>query len=358
MLGIYIHIPYCRTVCPYCDFVRKGISGKVPESYMQALCSEITAFEGGDEAGSVFIGGGTPSLIDTDHLEALLETLRARFQLGDAEITLEANPDDVSAEGLRRWRGMGINRISLGVQSFDDRVLQWLGRRHDARKAIEACEAVSAAFSNWNLDLIFGAKPSDAWRATLDQCLALSPPHVAAYGLTYEAGTPFETRAPDALDEDEVLSLFRETEAALSAYEHYEISNFAKAGLESRHNLIYWHNEAYAGFGTAAYSFIKGVRARNLIDTQDYVKRPGEKVESLSLSPHEVRIETLIQHFRLQAGLNKASYTRRFRRSLDADFGEVLGTLIKRGLLVEDEFSIRPTEKGFYLNNEIGLALV
>jgi len=364
MIGIYVHIPYCRTLCPYCDFVRQPIPGAVPQAYIEALCREIETFKGPQQASSVFIGGGTPSLLTRSSLGGLLDALHGRFALGGAEITLEANPDDVSEAGAASWRGLGINRVSLGVQSFDDSTLRYLGRRHDAATALRACRIVATAFENWNMDLIFGARGaanaavSADWQATLEGAVSLAPPHVAVYGLTYESGTPFEQRAEEAVDEDTALSLYQLAEAMLDAYGHYEISNYARRGFACRHNLIYWHNEAYAGFGTGAYSYLEGVRSRNAAQTAAYLATAGTKAESQRLTDREIRIETLIQHFRLKAGLSKAYYRTRFGSTVREDFGVVLDGLLERSLLAEEVTHIRPTAEGFYLNNEIGLALV
>lgn len=357
-IGIYVHIPFCRTRCPYCDFVSQATPGNVPDAYVSGLCREISAFEGPREATSVFLGGGTPSLLAPKSLETILAVIRKQFRLVDAEITIEANPDDVTGDLVRQWRDLGLNRVSLGIQSFDDRVLSYLSRRHDAAAARRACKIVAARFENWNMDLIFGARPSACWTETLAECVRFAPPHVAAYGLTYETGTPFEHRRQDALDDDAALALYQEAEQALAAYAHYEISNYAKPAFECRHNLIYWHNEEYAGFGTAAYSFLDGVRARNLERTADYLERPGEKAETLRLTDREIRVETVIQHLRLQNGLLKADYARRFGVPPRQDFAVALDTLLARDLIEEDDLSIRPTRQGFYLNNEIGLALV
>ena len=358
MLGIYLHIPYCKTLCPYCDFVKERSRTQVPDTFVEAVCREIDAFEGPRDAGSIFFGGGTPSLLTADGLAQVLAALHERFDLAGAEITLEANPDDVTPELIQMWKDTGINRVSLGVQSFEERVLRYLGRRHNADGARRACGLVGEAFDTWSLDLIFGAPPVEAWRATLEEAVAIGPPHISAYNLTYEVGTPFEKRADQAIPDDIALRMFRKAEEVLSDYDHYEISNYARPGHQSRHNLIYWHNEDYAGFGTGAYSYIDGVRARNAVTTDDYLRNPGEKVESEAIDPTDTRLETLIQHFRLRAGLEKAYYATRFGCGVMEDFGEALSVLLDRGLLAEDECRIWPTAEGYYLNNEIGLALI
>lgn len=358
MIGIYIHIPYCRTLCPYCDFVKVRTRTTVPEDFTDTLCREIDAYDGPTDAMSVFFGGGTPSLVPPESLERIFQSLHRKFNFREPEITLEANPDDVMEELVQAWRTLGINRVSLGVQSFDDRVLRYLGRRHDAASAYAACDTVAQHFDSWNLDLIFGAKPVGAWEATLEKAIQLLPPHIAAYGLTYEPGTPFEKRMDDAVDPDTSLELYKALEQALAGYEHYEISNFAQPGKTSRHNLVYWHNGEYAGFGTGAYSYLNGVRARNHSDLSQYMNSPGLKEESLTLSAREIRDETVIQYMRLRSGLAKADYELRFGNVIEEDYGAALLALQERGLIQCSDSHIIPTEAGFYLNNEIGLAVL
>ncbi|MBI2433463.1 MAG: hypothetical protein HYV26_11385, partial [Candidatus Hydrogenedentes bacterium] len=249
-------------------------------------------------------------------------------------------------------------RISLGVQSFHEATLRYLGRRHDAAGALRACETIASRFDNWNLDLIFGAPPIEHWPDTLARTVALRPPHVATYGLTYETGTPFERRRDQAVDDETWLRLYQQAEEALGDYDHYEISNLARPGFQSRHNLIYWHNEEYAGFGTGAYSFLGGVRARNHATIDAYLAAPGEKEECLGLTEREIMLETIIQHLRLRDGLDKHYYTARFGTAPEVDFALPLRLLAGRGLIEDTATVIRPTREGFTLNNEIGTALL
>ncbi|MDZ4857593.1 MAG: radical SAM family heme chaperone HemW [Candidatus Hydrogenedentes bacterium] len=359
MIGVYIHIPYCRTICPYCDFVKRPTKGAAPAEFIAALTREISAYKGARDADAIFFGGGTPSLIDPASLATILSVVRRSFAVhAEAELTLEANPDDITSELLDAWIDLGVNRVSLGVQSFNDAALQYLGRRHDANAARKACELVAARFENWNVDLMFGVPPNDAWRDSLAECKRMGSPHVSAYGLTYEAGTPFGKRSNEAIDEDTYLAQYNDALELLTGIERYEVSNYARRGFECLHNLHYWRNEEYAGFGPGAYSFLDGVRARNHAKLEDYLETPGGKMESLALSGDEVRIETIIQHLRLRDGLSRQTYFQRFQRHLDDEFGEPLRMLRERGLVVDDGVVIRPSEQGFELNNEIGLALV
>jgi len=356
--GIYLHIPFCRTRCPYCDFVSNAISGPVPDAFVEAVCREINEFAGPEMANTVFMGGGTPSLLGPGMLERILAAVCSRFVLDGPEITIEANPDDVTPELVDAWLSMGVNRISLGVQSFDERVLRYLGRRHDADGARRASVAVSERCANWGMDLIFGAPPIDAWEATLDACLSYAPKHVSTYGLTYEPETPFGARRGEGIDDETWLELYRRAEARLAAYDHYEISNYALPGYACRHNLIYWRNLEYAGFGPAAYSFLGGVRSRNRVPLDEYLAAPGAKSETVHLADREIRVETVIQHLRLRVGLSRKSYFDRFGCDVREDFGAALDRLIGRGLVEEDAATFRPTRSGCELNNEMGLALV
>lgn len=359
MIGVYVHIPFCRTLCPYCDFVKRPLdAGTVPGEFIDALCAEIERFDGPHTADSVFIGGGTPSLVTPNDLRRVLETIGARVGLVNAEITIEANPDDVTTGLVSDWKSTGINRVSLGVQSFNDEVLQYLGRRHGVEGARSACAAVATQFENWSLDLIFGARPIDAWTATLDECARIAPPHFSAYGLTFEPNTPFGLRTNEAMDDETFLKLCSDIRKRLPEYRRYEISNYAKPGFECRHNLHYWHNEEYAGFGPGAYSYLNGTRARNDSNLDRYLADPGVKRESLALSETEQRVETIIQYMRLDTGLPMADYIARFGAPPEAHFGHQIEDLIDRGLVVANRETIRPTPKGFELNNEIGLALV
>ena len=358
--GIYLHVPFCKTLCPYCDFVKVRERGPAPDSFIDALVREIETFDAGSQRfGSVFYGGGTPSRLSPAQLQRVNQSLRACLNLAPgAEWSLEANPDDITPELLDGFLEAGINRVSLGVQSFDNRVLKFLGRRHDAASARRACDEVAAHFDNWSLDLMFGAPPIEAWPDTLAEAVALNPPHLSAYGLTYEAGTPFERRAKDATPDDVMLSLYQALETAVAGYDHYEISNFAKPGCRARHNLVYWHNLPYAGFGTGAYAYWNGVRARNHVSLESYLAEPGAKEESTVITPHEERVETVIQHMRLRDGLPLERYRARFDSGVTEDFGDALRQLEARGLVTLDAGHLRPTREGFYLNNEIGLALV
>ena len=357
-IGVYIHVPYCRVACPYCDFVKKRIDGGAPDAFAEAVAQEIHAYDGPRVVGSVFLGGGTPSLLSTQSLEKIVDAVREGFELVEPEISIEVNPDDVTEALLGCWNRLGFNRISLGVQSFDDEVLRYLGRCHDAETARRACAMVAERFANWGMDLIFGARPVEAWAGSLRECLEFDPPHVSTYGLTFEERTPFWKRRHEAVDSDLSLELYRQAIRRLEGYDHYEVSNFAKAGFASRHNLIYWCNGEYAGFGPGAYSFFDGVRSRNSVQINRYLTHPGKRMEEMHLTPREIQVETLLQHFRTRRGLPRAAYSERFGCDPEQDFGAALSGLLERGLIEDDGTALRPTRVGYELNDEIGLALV
>lgn len=359
-IGIYIHIPYCRVLCPYCDFVKKRCAGDVPDEFVSALCTEFQYYEGPKNVSSIFFGGGTPSLLSAVGMEHIFNHLGQCFNLYESEVTIEVNPDDVTKEQLAVWKGVGVNRLSLGVQSFDDRVLKFLGRNHESTKAHQACALIAQEYDNWSLDLIFGVKPADTWETSVRTALDYAPQHISAYGLTYEENTPFWQQRHQALDDDVALEQYRQTHDWLEAYNHYEVSNFALPGFESSHNQVYWRNEQYAGFGPGAVSYLDDVRITNPRSIHGYLKSPGADRVEEKVSEADIKLETLIQHFRMQGGINESYYHGRFGCRLEDDFGPALSALVARGLIEHSEADrcYHPTLQGFELNNEIGLALI
>ncbi|HSA57025.1 MAG TPA: radical SAM family heme chaperone HemW [Gemmatimonadaceae bacterium] len=273
---LYVHVPFCARRCSYCDFAI-AVRRVVPvEAYLRALHAEIeTRFSGREreEVETIYLGGGTPSRLGAEGVERLLALL-ARYwrRAAGAEITLEANPEDVDDAAARAWRAAGVTRVSLGVQSFDDRVLAWMHRSHDARRAVDAARTLTGAgFDDWSVDLIF-ALPAELgrdWARDLEQALALAPPHVSAYGLTVEARTPLARWHDRGLvcgaGEETWEAEFRAAHETLSAagYEHYEVSSHARPGHRARHNAAYWARVPYIGLGPGAHGFDGQVRRWN-----------------------------------------------------------------------------------------------
>ncbi|MSQ40940.1 MAG: radical SAM family heme chaperone HemW [Dehalococcoidia bacterium] len=285
-LSLYVHIPFCETKCPYCDFnTYAGLETLIP-SYLQALQHEITfwgAALGHPQVHTIFLGGGTPSLLALPQLAALMQTIHTAFAVTpDNETTLEANPSDLTLEKLQGYPALGVNRLSIGVQSLDDPLLTILGRRHNALEAVEAYQrARQAGLHNVNLDFIYGISHQslDTWKATVDRTVALAPEHLSLYALTLESNTPMEVWVRQGVmpEPDPDLAadmyLYAEERLAQAGYEHYEISNWAKPGRESRHNLTYWRNLPYLGVGPGAHSSLHGHRFSVLRSPPEYIRR-------------------------------------------------------------------------------------
>jgi putative oxygen-independent coproporphyrinogen III oxidase len=325
-IGIYVHWPYCARICPYCDFnvVRDRGRGEAQVALFHAIVADLTAqaeLLGSRRLGSIFFGGGTPSLMEPDWAGEIVAAARGLFQpAADLEVTLEANPTDAEAERFAAFAGAGVNRLSLGVQSLDDAALAFLGRNHDAAAARRAAEVARRAFPRLSIDLIYAlpGQTPDAWRAALSAALELGPEHVSAYQLTLEPGTAFDRAvqrgrwAPP--EEDIAGALYETTEAVLSAagFEAYEVSNHARgAAARSRHNLIYWRGGDYLGVGPGAHGRIttEGGRWSTLTPSRiaDYVARVEAAgcgvAERIRLTPSEAALERLLMGLRTDEGV-------------------------------------------------------
>jgi oxygen-independent coproporphyrinogen III oxidase len=367
-LGVYIHIPFCRRKCLYCDFPSVAGRESLIEDYTTALCREI-AGKGGIlsayRVDTVYFGGGTPSLLSLQQLEQIFAGLQryGRLEAG-AEVTLEANPGTLDRGKLDGLRSVGVNRLSIGEQSFDDEVLAAAGRIHDAAEAVRTVEdAAAGGFDNISIDLMFGLPGLSAggFRAGLEQAADLPARHISAYGLKLEEGTPFyrahEAGKLELPDEDEEAAMYD-----LAAYflpEHgfhrYEISNYAKEGAQCRHNLKYWRFDDYLGLGCAAHSFIRGERSANTADVAGYIAAVGQGRE-----PQECRetpeIEVAMAEYaflalRTAQGLSYKDFVDHFGMSFCARYGRELEKLSRQGLLVGDADGVRLTATGMKYGN-------
>ena len=333
--SLYVHIPYCQAKCPYCDF-NSYAAERWPEArYVEALCAELhhyaqrTPWTGG-EIGTVFFGGGTPSLFAPPSIERILATAASLWRVrSDAEITLEANPGTVSADSLRGFRAAGINRLSFGVQSFQPHHLRVLGRIHSAGDAIAAVGwAREAGFDNLNVDLIF-ALPHQTlgeWESDLARAVGLHPDHISAYNLTYEEGTPFHTLRRRGvlrqLSEEIEVAMFSQTQQILggAGFEQYEISNYALPGRACRHNLNYWQSGEYLGIGAGAHSYAGtpecGSRWSNEKIPNRYIDATGKlghaRVGSETLDARQARGEFVFLGLRCRAGFSATAFRARF----------------------------------------------
>jgi len=320
MAGIYFHIPFCRKACHYCNFHFSTLL-KYRDTVLHAMHTELearTGFMDIHEVETIYFGGGTPSVLPLTALESLMNHVHRLFRVDTgAEITLEANPDDLSPEYLKGLRQAGINRISLGIQSFDDAVLRWMNRSHDSRQAIRAIELCrTAGFENLNADLIYGipGTGSQYWKEQLEQMFALGPPHLSVYALTVEEGTvlghrvakQLETEAPEEQVAAEYHLLCRV--AASQGYVHYEISNLARKGFEARHNSAYWRQKPYLGIGPGAHSFNRNTRQWNITNNALYVKRIQSGAEWFGqekLTPQDQLNEYIMTGRRTLRGINR-----------------------------------------------------
>jgi oxygen-independent coproporphyrinogen-3 oxidase len=356
--GVYIHIPYCVSRCPYCDFNTYVGIEDTAHAYVDALLREARSWPA-REAGSIFLGGGTPSLLDPPLMRRLLAGVREHFPLTEgAEITMEANPETVDDARLERFRTAGINRVSFGAQSFAPHVLQTLGRAHDGARTVDAIAAARrAGFDNVNLDLIYGTPGESVadWRRSLDGAIALEPEHISAYSLTVEPGTAFGVAVADgsmaAPDEDDQAAKYEIALDTLAGagYEHYEISNWARPGRASRHNLVYWTQGDYAGLGAGAHSHEAGGRWWNVKLPRAYIDRaPDARAGGESLDARTRYAERIELVLRLVAGVPLAE--------LDAD-AETLDRLRHDGLAELDDESLVLTRRGLLLQSEVSTRL-
>jgi oxygen-independent coproporphyrinogen-3 oxidase len=282
MAGIYIHIPFCKTRCVYCDFFSSTESSLI-NPLIDAECKELELFtkDFTEPIETIYFGGGTPSFIDPNQLEKLLNTIHKNYNCSQPEITLEVNPDDISIEKLKQYLSLGINRISIGIQSFDDNVLKFLSRRHSAKQAIDAVNnTFNAGFKNISIDLIYGIPDLSlkTWTETLRTALRLPVQHISAYHLSVEENTPLhkllQNNQIKLLPEDKSIKQYELLCQLLqdNTFQHYEISNFAKPGFRSKHNSSYWKGVKYLGIGPSAHSYIKYVRRWNVSSLESYIK--------------------------------------------------------------------------------------
>jgi len=367
--GLYVHVPFCQKKCAYCDFFSITDLSMVP-AWLSALEQEARRYQNSfDRFDTLYLGGGTPSLLDAGQLAQVLETLRRHFSFSpDTEVTLEANPDDLTPEKITLYKDLGVNRLSLGVQSFNDRELAFLGRRHNARQTVQALKAARAAgFANLTLDLIYGlpGQSLDDWTKTLDQALSFHPEHLSCYQLTYETGTPLGRRkalgkvAPATEEEERELFLLTSRYLEERGYRHYEISNFARqgeAGSEpcySRHNRKYWRHVPYLGLGPGAHSFLDGVRWWNASSVKQYCQDLEQGRSPVAdrevLSREQLRLEALYLGLRTRDGV-----------SLDAlrqtpGWERIFEELQETGLIKVNQDRAAPTRQGFLLADRLAL---
>ncbi|MFQ6058653.1 MAG: radical SAM family heme chaperone HemW [Anaerolineae bacterium] len=370
-VSLYIHIPFCRAKCAYCDFNSYAGLEHLFDGYVQALVREMELLGqalGGFEIETIYLGGGTPTVLSLARLGDIMAACRRSFSVADdAEISSEANPGTVDGAYLAGLRGLGVNRLSLGVQSFDDGLLRLLGRIHTSAQAAETYRlAREAGFANINLDLIYGLPTQSLaqWRETLEHALALEPDHLSLYALALEEGTPLHAQVARGElpqpDPDLAADMYLLAQEMLGAagYRHYEISNWARPGYECRHNLTYWRNGPYLGFGAGAHSWFGRRRYHNVLSPQEYIQRlchgAGPIAESEEIGEALEMAETMIMGLRLiEEGVSFEGFARRFGRRLESLYKKELEELRELGLIEVTEERVRLTGRGRLLGNEV-----
>ena len=365
-LGLYIHIPLCLRKCAYCNFV--SYPGRLDDidRYIDALIGEARLYEELLQSriiDSVFIGGGTPSLLSSAQTEKLIAPLQSISAWENAEITMEANPETLNEEKLSAYSELGINRLSIGLQTHENAILNDIGRGHSWETFLHAYDLASHHFSNINVDIMFGlpGQTVKSFAETLKRLIELSPTHLSAYALKLETDTPLAKRYEGA-DEDIDREMYHLAVDMLNqaGYTHYETSNFAKPGYECRHNLKYWTCEEYLGLGIAAYSYLKeggGRRFGNTSAFDDYFRyisaRKHPTCEDDWLTQNDQIIEYIMLRLRLNNGIDFDDYRRRFSGDLINDFADAVEFAQNAGLIIADDKGIRPTLKGFDLQNAL-----
>ncbi len=370
--ALYLHIPFCEKRCLYCDFYTiAGVENRIPD-YISALKKEIALraaedFWRAQTFATIFFGGGTPSLLSPAQIGEILEQGLAHFNFApELEITLETNPGTVTAQRLAQYRRVGVNRISLGVQSFHAEELALLDRIHSPEEAAAAALSTrDAGFENFNLDFMFAlpGQKLERWQTTLERALELSPPHLSAYNLTVESGTPLDFAirqgklAPPAEEDERAFYGFTVDFLQAHGYRHYEVSNFARPGHEARHNLKYWDGSAYLGLGASAHSYDGRRRFWNAANLRKYLEclgdnRPAEEGEE-KLTRQQRMFEFVFLGLRQAQGIDLRKFAQKFRQSFDQAYNGVVGEMEKGGLLLRERNHLRLSREGLFLCDEI-----
>jgi len=371
--SLYIHIPFCRAKCSYCDFYSIAYQRELAQSYIEALCHQIEDCKGSFR--TIYIGGGTPSVLDIKLWQKLLSSL-ARVSKGVEEFSLEANPESLDETKLKLWLDNGVNRISIGLQSLDDGKLKKLGRIHSAQEAVEKLQqAKVAGFKNISIDLIFGlwGQSLESWKQELETVVGLGVEHISLYALSYEKNTDLFKRLKEGefepLADQLVAQMYEFSIKYLSraGFLQYEISNFSKKGYECKHNLNYWDNNSYQSFGSGAVSYIEGVRKKNIVDVVGYVEKVsrGENpvASAEELSPEKRARETAAIKIRTKAGIDFDW----FQAKTGFDFLSLEKTALKelkaQGLIVQQKKrgklkAISLTGKGFLFSDSVSAAFL
>lgn len=361
----YVHIPFCTQICYYCDFSKVFIKNQPVDDYLRALIQEFRSYEI-KSLKTLYIGGGTPTAITASQLDYLLTELVRDLDLSKLEeFTIEANPGDLDQDKIQVLKKSAVNRISLGVQTFNDKHLKQIGRSHNEAQIYTTIDSLKAAgFHNISIDLIYAlpGQTLEQVKENVAKALALDIPHLSLYSLILEHHTVFMNKMrrgklnlpTEDLEAEMFEYIISEMEA--NGFEHYEISNFSKPGYYSQHNLMYWDNDEYYGCGVGASGYLNGVRYRNRVPIQHYLKAVSEGNARLTeevLTPDEMMEEELFLGLRKKSGVSVARFEEKFGLSFDQRYGHIVQELISKGLLVNDPKTVRMTKKGLFLGDSV-----
>lgn len=361
----YVHIPFCTQICYYCDFSKVFIKNQPVDDYLQALIREFESYDI-KQLRTLYIGGGTPTSITAQQLDYLLTNLTKRLDLSVLEeFTIEANPGDLTDDKIEVLKKSAVNRVSLGVQTFNDKQLKRIGRSHNEAQIYSTIDHLkTAGFDNISIDLIYAlpGQTMEDVKENVAKAIALDIPHLSLYSLILEHHTVFMNKMRrgklNLPQEDLEAEMFEYIIAELEAnsFEHYEISNFTKPGFESRHNLMYWDNAEYYGVGAGASGYLNGVRYRNRGPIQHYLKAVSEGNARLSeevLTKYEMMEEELFLGLRKKSGVSIAKFEEKFGVSFEEHYGQIVTELCQQGLLVSDDKVVRMTKKGLFLGDTV-----
>jgi oxygen-independent coproporphyrinogen-3 oxidase len=370
MAGIYLHIPFCRQACHYCNF-HFATSLHRKNDFIPALLKEMAVrkdYTGGEAIETIYFGGGTPSLLEAAEVERILQQVQTLFPVAEgAEITLEANPDDMTAERLAAWRKAGINRLSIGIQSFFEEDLRWMNRAHNAVQATDCIRMAQAeGFGNISIDLIYGGPtlPDQHWQENVERAIGLQIPHLSCYALTVEPRTPLDKmihqhKKADVSPDDQARQFLLLMDwTARAGYEHYEISNFAQPGKRSRHNSSYWQGKTYLGLGPSAHSFNGTSREWNVANNAKYIAGEGLAVAELEvLTPVQQLNEYIMISLRTMEGIDLGEVTRRFGAETALQLEKEVSAYIQQGKIRMGNGRLQLTREGKLLADGIAADL-
>lgn len=362
MRGLYIHIPFCVKKCSYCDFVSYCSRLGESDAYIDALIREMSQFSG-EAVDTIFIGGGTPTVLSTKQLERVCSAVFANFSVGaDYEFSIEANPGTIDYEKARCLVNSGVNRISLGVQSFNDSELEFLGRIHNSATACDTVKEVNrAGFSNINIDIMTGLpyQNTEKLTHTLDAAVQLPVKHISAYSLIVEEGTPlcrdYDKGLFELPGEDSDRAMYAMTAEYLKSrgFNQYEISNFAMPGFECAHNIKYWECREYFGIGAAAHSYVNGVRYENTPELGEYISGKFRLADEVRLSRNDMIFEFIMMGMRMNKGISEAEFARRFGMQIDELYKKQLDKFAAGGFIERVNGQIRFTDAGRDVSNSV-----